>query len=116
MAGGYVTIGSSPLPVGAGVVNVGPFTITITTPIGDVLPFNFAGAGTQQVVIPAGSTVAVILPPPGNVVALSLLGASTDAGVALAPGSPSLVNLGAGATMWLKAAGAIAGAVQVLFL
>lgn len=116
---GTVTIFSTPIHGPSGTKTIGPLQITLTLVSTDeVLNLVFASATSITVTQPPNATLAVINPPSGSLIGLTLKGVSGDTGVPIATNLPCLISFPTttgGATFTLTSAAAIVGSVEVDF-
>lgn len=102
------------LPEG-GTKVLGPLTLVNVTSPAKEDTITLAG-GTNTLTLPTGTRLVLIIPPTGNVTTISLKGLTSDVGVQLDPGVPSLVAVPASLlTLVLTAQTNIIG-VRVLYL
>lgn len=74
------------------------------------------GAGDNTFIIPQGTTLVIVQPPPGNTVAVSIKGLGDPLGLALHPLMPLIYPIGAGqATITLTAVSVPPGPHQITF-
>ena len=114
-----ISISSSQLPTQTGLVEVGPLTTYIASPIGATTLVPFASATSVSLTIPTGTTSVVITMPPAatNTTQVILKGAMGDNGIILGLGGSSKLDVDpTETTIVLTSVGIVIGNVQVTFL
>lgn len=113
---GSLTIASTLITSQQGNKTIGPLTISAANPIGQITDSAFAGAQSNTIAVPVGSTAVVICPPVGNLVGLTLKGVAGDTGIKLFTNQPSVIALDSTVVSFvLTSLGAISGTVELSF-
>lgn len=95
-----------------------PATLTIATPIGSIISQALA-SGANTILIPAGTSLICIQPPPGNTIVITLKGVTGDTGIALHKTNPFVISqdpAANAASFVLTAASAIASFTTITFI
>lgn len=114
-ASGVITIGGtiSGEPTGSKSLNA---QVTLANAVGASTDVVLA-SGPNTIAVPAGATCALIQPPAGNVVALTLKGITGDTGILIHKTNPTFLSLDPGqASFVITAASLTTGATEINFV
>lgn len=93
-----------------GAINPSLSIPAITTTAQSIEQVTTLSSGANTISVPSGSTSAIIVPPSGNTVGITLKGVTGDTGVALYPSTPALIPIASGVSSFVLTA---ASTVQV---
>ncbi len=78
--------------IASGGEQLGPLTINNNTPV-DAVSTQALSSGDNTLDVPSGALSAIIIPPTGNVIVLTLKGNAADVGIVISPVNPTVLSL-----------------------